>query len=77
MSFLIQSLRTKGFHVNEFETKATIFWHGDFVLSLTRYNKNSEWKHNQCSTSEKSILWLCDLKAHNWNVKRIYLRNRR
>ncbi len=76
MSTLIIKLRALGFHVNEHETKATVYKHGDYILSLTRYTKNDNWKFSGCHTPEQRVITIAKRIAYNWKVRRIYLWNK-
>ncbi|QDP55922.1 MAG: hypothetical protein GOVbin8609_54 [Prokaryotic dsDNA virus sp.] len=71
---VIETLKSKGFHINVYEQKATIYKHGDYIMSLTRYSKNNSWKFNSSPISESRIIMIANRIAYNWKVKRIYLR---
>lgn len=69
-----EKLRTLNFHVNESAIYLSIYWHGDFVLSLTRFGPREPWRLRGSIISAKEIIRVCELKAYNLDVKRIYLR---
>jgi len=70
---LITKLRALGFHVNEHETKATVYKHGDYILSLSRYTKNDNWKFSGGYSLDRHIIMIAERIAYNWKVRRIYL----